>query len=1168
MGEERQSVAAEELDSKPMPVAEHQPREEKKSEDAAVPVLDAISRKVEGVHKESTAPAMAGIASGVDVLAVGAHSNEMQSGLSDAAAPKEKLYNPASGTPAATAEPLPTAERISKARTGVSERTFGEHSSLTEGRTAPNEELIAGPDQPTTLAGKRAVTLGLSSSPEKRRTMAIHELPKYGSVPSQPPASMPNLPGQSVETKDVSAKLAVETVHQGHNTARMSALSRKPESVDDAGQSSDEHEKADNAEPTDLLKDARKPASQGVREKATIAESPGELKPLASADGLPEESQPMEGVVRPGIEEEEYAKSGNVDVAVPGNRFATVRKDRRDVASASPKQGVDPSGISLAANAGSRQGMGSNSVETLALPLKNLSSEEGAEPQRVVQDDDAKDTDMRDVDVDEADMKDVKGRDVKDGDPLNVSRKRDAQRGDGGRKNDMECDCNGETPAPGGENTRLLEPHLKEGTLALEHTEEEESKGEEVLPANVVEVSHALEERGKSNEGDSLPGEFRNETQEMSEIFGPGVQSSLQPAQKPLDPAFSEVHEQKEELDEEMEDVPRKRSRRSLARNKAPTRAIRSRASARLSNVAEPIGQPPDEQILHIPAAVQGKEQVTAAVGDGVELEEETDKAEKEETPRPRQTEKGLRMKVGDSVFVTIDQLPEVKRKRMRDKMLKPIEELTFADIRSYNRDQLRCYCFIYSTPRQKKVEMEADMARFVSLWNEGRPGYLLSEYIPNAPRGSSGAAAAGISIATGGAPGSGIRNDDASGAVSVEPNVRSSRRSSAAANRAGTAVTGAASATIETKMDLSRNGDDPPGENDSAARTPPKDVRQSSRRAAEKTPVRGSARPSSRTPSRSGSRGQSKTLVPGPSQSSVRRAPMRAPGAVSMQPIAIKPNLPREQGREAPIAPGRGNPTSIAPASTTPLTLNMPEPNAFGASAVTPNRSNLNSTVKGVRSAVPTQPLPKGFGTSFKQKVHARTAGAKFKAAYNGAGPAIVNIVENAAAYFEGKDSPEVISDQAKSYERYQFNVDLLSEIFNGAPPETSFQGAESNPTDDPGEERRIANNTVLQDIAKRMRKRTSSEMAAELSGIEEKYRRLEAETKVAERANMRMFQRLERAETDREIEAVKRDFEREHNVHFEDAPPPLVRRKLDKSLPPLIMSDDQCRILRFKVA
>lgn len=45
--------------------------------------------------------------------------------------------------------------------------------------------------------------------------------------------------------------------------------------------------------------------------------------------------------------------------------------------------------------------------------------------------------------------------------------------------------------------------------------------------------------------------------------------------------------------------------------------------------------------------------------------------------------------------------------------------------------------------------------------------------------------------------------------------------------------------------------------------------------------------------------------------------------------------------------------------------------------------------------------------------------------------------MVENAAAYFEGKETAEAIEDKALSWERYHRNSNLLKEIFDGVEPQ-----------------------------------------------------------------------------------------------------------------------------------
>lgn len=582
----------------------------------------------------------------------------------------------------------------------------------------------------------------------------------------------------------------------------------------------------------------------------------------------------------------------------------------------------------------------------------------------------------------------------------------------------------------------------------------------------------------------------------------------------------------------------RKRSRRASAKSSAAradsaSRSLRPRSSSRGGDAGAPDSdfQDPEGGYLHISnPAPSGKTESSEKV-DPMEVDHE----EGEETtpPRPVQTEKGLRMTVGDTVFVTFDQLEPVKQHRMQGKNLKPIEDLTFADILSYNRDQLRCYCYIYSTPRKKKSEMEVDMARFVSLWNKGRTGFVFSEYVPkNAGRDKPDPSPVAASVP--------LEDGDK---LEKETALRPSRRSSTPSNKAGSVT------TTPAKQDLGLSGDQqsPAGRastSDRAASTPAKTPAKATPKSSTKTPAKTSARTTVRTPA---------SAMP---TASAKRPP---PRPTNVQPSPIRPNLPpRPPSSERPIAPGRVSSPGVLLPNHAPVSIQ-----AAGSSS---GKNSSGGSAKNTRPIVPVQAMPKGFGTSHKQKVYARAAGSKFKAAYNGAGPAIVNIVENAAAYFEGKDLPEVILDRTKSYERYQFNVDLLSEIFDGPPPE-----AEEGRQDEDVAMKEVggsdANATVELELAKRMGSRTNGEIASELKMWEENYRKLENATKESDRANMRMFQRLERAETEEEIHAVKRDFEREHGICLPCAPPPLVKRKLDKSLPPVLMPDDKCHILRFKV-
>lgn len=678
-------------------------------------------------------------------------------------------------------------------------------------------------------------------------------------------------------------------------------------------------------------------------------------------------------------------------------------------------------------------------------------------------------------------------------------------------------------------------------------TKRESVETEKILAVSPLLASEtSIEKPNGLGPAEALSGsktEARSSAEETAErVLGPAeVLSSGKEEGDSIVPREAAEDTQTNEEDTEMTDVPRKRPRRSSVRNSTQPRSTRSSRSTPVNasvaamaptekaheTSALPTSQGPDKEL-----------ELGEAHHVGAEVRVEQDGAE---LPRPTETPDGMQMQVGESLFVTVDKLIEMKQARIKDKKLKPIEDLTFEDIRGYNRDQLRCFCYIYGTPRRKKIEMEADMARYVSLWNEGRPGYVFSDYVPNNPRNNVATLTTVLMAASG-----------SSRAVRSET-------SGDGGDQEGEGAIGKGSASV---ANTSANGDAKISEEAKA-----KEEQDKKSTVDEATAVENSATDKPAMRKSTGSVPKTPSSVP--AQSSARRIPSRASAAGNLQSTSIKKNLAsRTPSVERHPSISRGSsPAAMAPNSTQ---LN-PTKNQNGtvAPGTTPGSTVVRSSnSKVTKMTLPIQALPKGHGTSFKQKVHARTAGAKYKAAYNGAGPAIVNIVENAAAYFEGKDSPETLSDQAKSFERYQFNVELLSEIFDGAPLKNNTESSDAGTAASGLEDIRPASNSVLRDVAKRMRSRTRDDMAVELHIIAERYKNLESETKVAERANMRMFQRLERAETEEEIEAVKRDFEREHNVRFEDSPPPLVRRKLDKSLPPLVMPDDQCRILRFKVA
>lgn len=81
--------------------------------------------------------------------------------------------------------------------------------------------------------------------------------------------------------------------------------------------------------------------------------------------------------------------------------------------------------------------------------------------------------------------------------------------------------------------------------------------------------------------------------------------------------------------------------------------------------------------------------------------------------------------------FKILEQLPDTKIQRLRAEKIKPIESLTFSDIKAYNRNQLRAYCSVYGIRRKKKAEMERDMARYAALFHPNDPAYDISKFQP-----------------------------------------------------------------------------------------------------------------------------------------------------------------------------------------------------------------------------------------------------------------------------------------------------------------------------------------------------------------------------------------------------------------------------------------------------
>lgn len=202
---------------------------------------------------------------------------------------------------------------------------------------------------------------------------------------------------------------------------------------------------------------------------------------------------------------------------------------------------------------------------------------------------------------------------------------------------------------------------------------------------------------------------------------------------------------------------------------------------------------------------------------------------------------------------------------------------------------------------------------------------------------------------------------------------------------------------------------------------------------------------------------------------------------------------------------------------------------------------------------------------------------------AYNGGGAAIVQVVENAAAYFEGRDTSDVKLNKKVSYDRYQFNVDMLNEIFDGPPLKATGEktgpsnvgarsdadgdivmggvtpakpaGAGKDSTDQPpgtsgndGDARRKAIvDGVMRRVAVGMKGRGDPERIAELEAMDDAYRRLAKSSEFVEKVPLRSFQTLSKARNSEEIDAARRRFETEQGVKFVEGPQNVVKRTLD---------------------
>jgi len=240
---------------------------------------------------------------------------------------------------------------------------------------------------------------------------------------------------------------------------------------------------------------------------------------------------------------------------------------------------------------------------------------------------------------------------------------------------------------------------------------------------------------------------------------------------------------------------------------------------------------------------------------------------------------------------------------------------------------------------------------------------------------------------------------------------------------------------------------------------------------------------------------------------------------------------------------------------------------NARTASAIAAAAASSTPTQKYIRT-----PNGRAPANNYKNHLHAQDAATRFKAAYNNAGPALVNIVENAAAYFEGKDTPEAVKDKERSFERYLFNADLLSEIFDGPLPELSGESDEgkaksADPKKTPAQValERVLKVNLLEGIGGRMMNRSLEERVSELDALKERFTRMENTHRKAEKGCMRLFQKVDRASSIDELRRVRAEYEKEMGVTFVEHPPLFEKRTLDRSMSSISTQASEAIIIKL---
>ena len=295
-----------------------------------------------------------------------------------------------------------------------------------------------------------------------------------------------------------------------------------------------------------------------------------------------------------------------------------------------------------------------------------------------------------------------------------------------------------------------------------------------------------------------------------------------------------------------------------------------------------------------------------------------------------------------------------------------------------------------------------------------------------------------------------------------------------------------------------------------------------------------------------------------------------------------------RATGKPSPTVGGETPMTGVTTSATANRRVNQ-FAGRQGAGSASTNRiaahAPSSAQQRGTRVASRTQ------NNSYRHQVHARQATAKFKASYDNAGPAIVSVVENAAAFFEGKETPEALLDKEKSFERYQFNIDMLTEIFEGPLPceeggidskEYEGENEQNEAPSTGGRVRSVSDRAsgvtraskgrpseelqakVMLKIGRNMVNRSHADRMAELEELKGQYEEIQRTTVETERVSMRLFQKLDRVTTCEELQKVQEEFERANGVKFVAAPPPLAKRELDPALS-LVSPSYRTRILKL---